>query len=107
MSDLLSQIADSFKLVRIPLEKEPDVKRFLRHILKSCNLPTEKVEKLKIKKAPTSTKFNTDRNVYSQPDGSIYEEYEVYAQSVHRAKLNKTLKLVYFIIAYNSEKILQ
>lgn len=88
------RISDSFKLVRIPLEKEPDVKRFLKHILESCDLSTEKVEKLKIKKPPTSTKFNTDRNVYSQPDGSIYEEYEVYARSVHRAKLDKTLKFV-------------
>lgn len=85
-------ISDSFKLIRIPLEKEPDVKRFLKHILESCNLSTEKVEKIKIKKVSTNSKFHSDRNVYSRPDGSVYEEYEVYARTVNRAKLDKTLK---------------
>lgn len=85
-------ISDSFKLVRIPLEKEPDVKRFLKHILESCNLSTEKVEKIKIKRDSTSSKFHSDRNVHSRPDGSVYEEYEVYARSVSRAKLDKALK---------------
>lgn len=84
--------ADSFKLIRIPLEKEPDVKRFLKHILESCNLSTEKVEKLKIKKVSTSAKFHTDRNVYSRPDGSFYEEYEVYRTEVQKARQDKTLK---------------
>lgn len=79
-------------MIRIPLEKEPDVKHFLKHILESCNLSTEKVEKIKIKKIPTSAKFHNDRNVYSRPDGSVYEEYEVYARNVSRAKLDKTLK---------------
>lgn len=85
-------VSDSFKLIRIPLEREPDVKRFLKHILGSCNLSTEKVEKLKIKKVSSSSKFHSDRNVYSRPDGSIYEEYEVYAKSVQRAKQDRTLK---------------
>lgn len=74
------------------MEKQPDVKRFLKHILESCNLSTEKVEKIKIKKTLSSAKFHSDRNVYTRPDGSVYEEYEVYARSVHRAKLDKTLK---------------
>lgn len=82
---------DSFKLVRISLEKESNVKRFLIRILEACNLSTEKVEKLKIKKVPTSAKFHNDRNVYSRGDGSIYEEYEVY-RTVQRAKQDKTLK---------------
>lgn len=91
---LSSSVSDSFKLIRIPLERQPDVKRFLKHILESCNLSTEKVEKIKFKKVSTSSKFNNDRNVYSRPDGSVYEEYEVYAQSVHRAKQDRTLKWV-------------
>lgn len=85
-------ISDSFKLVRIPLEKEPDIKHFLKHILKSCNLSTENVEKMKAKKVSTSSKFHSDRNVYSRPDGSTYEEYEVYTRDINRAKLDKTLK---------------
>lgn len=72
--------------------KEPDVKRFLKHILESCNLSTEKIEKIKIKKVSTNSKFHSDRNVHSRQDGSNYEEYEVYARSVNRAKLDKTLK---------------
>lgn len=83
---------ESFKLIRIPLEKEPDVKRFLRHILESCNLSTENVERLKIKKISTSSKFHSDRNVYSNSDGTIYEEYEVYARNAQKAKQDKTLK---------------
>lgn len=74
------------------MEKEPDVKRFLKHVLESCNLPTEKIEKIKIKKVSTNQKFHSDRNVYSRTDGTAYEEYEVYARSVNRAKLDKTLK---------------
>ena len=72
--------------------KKPDVKRFLKHILESCNLSTEKVEKLKIKRVSTSAKFHTDRNVYSRPDGSFYEEYEVYRTEVQKARQDKTLK---------------
>lgn len=68
------------------------MKRFLKYVLESCNLSTEKVEKLKIKKVSSSSKFHSDRNVYSRPDGTVYEEYEVYARSVHRAKQEKTLK---------------
>lgn len=92
---VLFYFADSFKLIRIPLEKEPDVKRFLKHILEACNLSTEKVEKLKIKKVSTSAKFHTDRNVYSRPDGSFYEEYEVYRTEVQKARQDKTLKWVF------------
>lgn len=73
------------------MEREPDVKRFLKRILEACNLSTEKVEKLKIKKVPMSAKFHNDRNVYSQADGSIYEEYEVY-RTVQKTKQDKTLK---------------
>lgn len=83
---------DSFKLIRIPLEREPDVKRFLKHILQSCNLPTERVEKIKIKKHSTNSKLHSDRNVYSRPDGSKYDDHEVYERKVNRAKLDKTLK---------------
>lgn len=67
------------------------MKRFLKRILESCNLPTEKLEKLKITKVPTSAKFHNDRNVYSRADGVIYEEYEVY-RTVQKAKQDKTLK---------------
>lgn len=88
---LITVLSDSFKLVRIPLEKEPDVKHFLKRILEACNLSTDKVEKLKIKKAPASAKFHHDRNVYSREDGSVYEEYEVY-RTVQKAKQDKTLK---------------
>lgn len=91
---IMVAISDSFKLIRIPLEKEPDVKRFLKHILESCNLSTENVEKIKIRKMSASAKFNTDRNVYSRPDGSIYESYDEYARTINRAKLDKTLKCV-------------
>lgn len=85
-------ISESFKLIRIPLEKEPNVKRFLTHILESCSLSTEKVENLKFKKVTASSKFQSDRNVYSREDGSIYEEYEVYARKAQKTKQNNTLK---------------
>lgn len=87
---ILVNILDSFKIIRIPLEREPDVKRFIKHILVSCNLSTENVEKLKIKKTSTSSKFNSDRN--SRPDASTYEDYEVYERGINRVKLDKTLK---------------
>lgn len=85
---------DSFKLIRIPLEQQPDVKRFLRSILESCNLSTEKIEKLKIRKVSTSSSPFSNRNAYSQSDASRYEEYEVYARTTQKAKQDKTLKLV-------------
>lgn len=50
------------------------------------------MEKLKIKKVSTSAKYHTDRNVYSRPDGSFYEEYEVYRTEVQKARQDKTLK---------------
>lgn len=74
------------------MEKEPDVKRFLKNILESCNLSTEKVEKLKVKKVAPSSKFHNDRNVYTRQDGTIHDEYEVYARNVQKAKQDKTLK---------------
>lgn len=80
---------DSFKFIRIPLEKDPNVKHFLKHILESCNLSTGKVEALKIEKVSTASKFHSDRNVYSQPD---YEEYEIYARNVEKSKQDRTLK---------------
>lgn len=66
------------------------MKRFLTHILESCNLSTEKVENLKIKKV--TAKFQSDRDVYTREDGSIYEEYEVYARKAQKTKQNNTLK---------------
>lgn len=84
--------SDSFKLIRIPLEKEPDVKHFLKYILETCNLSTEKVEKMKIKKLSTNSKLHSNRNEYSRPGESMHDEYEVYERRVNRAKLDKTLK---------------
>ncbi|XP_031624601.1 T-cell activation inhibitor, mitochondrial [Contarinia nasturtii] len=83
---------DSFKLIRIPLERELNAKKFLKYILESCSLSTENVEKMKIKKVSSSAKFHSDRNVYTRADGSIYEEYEVYRTTAQTARQEKTLK---------------
>lgn len=83
---------DSFKLIRISLEREPNVKHFLKHILESCNLSTENVEKIKIRRQTTNSKFHSARNVYSQPNGAMYDEFRAYERNINQAKLDKTLK---------------
>lgn len=80
---------DSFKMIRIALEQKTDVKQFLKHIFKTCNLPTENVEKIQIAPHSSTIKFTSEDRQYG--DSSIYDEYEIYAK-IKRAKQAKTLK---------------
>lgn len=80
---------DSFKLIRIALEQKMNIKQFLKHIFKTCNLPTENVEKIQNAPRPSKIKFSSE----DRPNGDapIFDEYEIYAETM-RAKQAKTLK---------------
>lgn len=80
---------DSFKMIRIALEQKTDIKIFLKHIFKTCNLPTENVEK--IQSAPRSSKIKFSSEDRQHDDAPIFDEYKIYAQTM-RAKQAKTLK---------------
>ena len=74
-------------MIRIPLERQLDIKQFLKNIFKTCDLPVENVEKIQIKKKPTSVRFSAD----AYPDAPIYDEYEIYSRTM-QTKQAKTLK---------------
>lgn len=78
-------------MIRIPLERQSDLRRFLKKILELTNLSTETVEKLKVTEKPVSAKFSSEDHVYSQA-ASIFEEYEIYRRNIQRAKQANTLK---------------
>lgn len=80
---------DSFKMIRIALEQKTDIKQFLKHIFKTCNLPTENVEK--IQSTPRSSKIKFSSEDRQHGDAPIFDEYEMYAQTM-RVKQAKTLK---------------
>lgn len=91
-------IADKFKLIKIRLERQLDIKRFVKSILESCSLSTDKIDKIKITK-PTSRSNSRPQSAeefYAQ-DASIFEEYEVYSRTARRARQEKTLEYVHLI----------
>lgn len=73
-------------MVRIPLERQSDLKQFLKYVLKTCNLSTEKVEKIQITNKTSSAKYSEQ-----YPDAPIYDEYEIYARTMRTRQAN-TLK---------------
>lgn len=78
-------------MIRIALKRQSDMKQFLRQVLEQCNLSTENIDKIKAT-SKRRVKQSNDYNVYSQPDGSINEEYEVYMDNLNRARIAKTLR---------------
>lgn len=80
-------------MIRIALERQSDLKRFLKHIFESCNLSTENVEKLKTSsKMASNAKYSSDQNAYQQSHGSVYDEYEIYMRNINIAKQARTLR---------------
>lgn len=90
---LLYNSLDSFKMIRIALKRQSDMKPFLKQVLEQCNLSTENIDKIKAT-SKRRVKQSNDYNVYSQPDGSINEEYDVYMDNLNRARIAKTLRSV-------------
>lgn len=88
-------ISDRFKLVKIRLERHLDIKRFIKNILETCSLSTEKIDEIKITKdSANSNRRPASAEEYHARDASIFEEYEVYWQSSQKAKQEKTLEYV-------------
>lgn len=83
-------ILDSFKMIRVSLERQLDIKHFLNNIFKTCNLPTENIEKIQVTKKSSTRRFSSD--AYEQyQEAPIYDEYEIYARTM-RTKQAKTLR---------------
>lgn len=78
-------------MIRVALKRQSDLKQFLKQILESCNLSTENIDKIKIS-SKRSVKHTHDYNVYSNADGTINEEYEMYMDNLNRARMAKTLR---------------
>lgn len=78
-------------MIRVALKRQSDLKQFLKQVLESCNLSTEKIDKIKTT-SKRYVKHTQDYNVYSQADGTINEEYEMYMDNLNRARMAKTLK---------------
>lgn len=91
-------ISDKFKLIKIRLERQSDIKRFVKSILESCSLSTDKIDEIKITKASSraNTRPHSAEEFYAQ-DASIFEEYEVYSRTARRARQERTLEYVQHI----------
>lgn len=76
-------------MIRIALEQKMDIKQFLKHIFKTCNLPTENVEKIQSAPRPSKIKFSSENRQHG--DAPTMDEYELYTETL-RAKQAKTLK---------------
>lgn len=87
----LISVSDSFKMIKIQLQRQPDMKQFLKQVLASFDLSTENVEKVKITKRKSNPKFSS--NDQQHPEAPIFDEYEIYARTM-RSKQAKTLKCV-------------
>lgn len=80
-------------MIKIRLERQADIKRFIKNILESCSLSTEKVDEIKVTKA-TANSHNHPSAAEDVPDqdASVFEEYEVYYRSAQKEKQEKTLQ---------------
>lgn len=83
--------SDTFKLVRVALKRQSDLKQVLKQILELVNLSTESIDKIKVT-SKHNVKYTQDYDVYSQADGTINKEYEIYMDNLNRARIAKTLK---------------
>lgn len=88
---LIGFFLDKFKLIKINLERRLDIKRFIKNILESCSLPTEKIDAIKISVTTQNTKYQAADDVYNQA-ASIFEEYEMHRRNIQRVKQAKTLR---------------
>lgn len=69
------------------------MKRFIKNILESCSLSTEKIDKIKITKTTlhSHSRPSSAEEFYAK-DASIYEEYDVYSRMTQKSKQEKTLE---------------
>lgn len=91
--------SNPFRLVKVPLHKERDTKTFVMQILKTCDLDTSYVEKLKLPDLPSTlrnsshfknapgVKYTVDDN-----DGQFSEEFDLFQFKVRKAKEDETLE---------------
>lgn len=72
------------------------MKRFIKTILESCSLSTEKIDKIKAttKESTNSSRRPPSAEEFHARDASIFEEYETYRQNSQKSKQEKTLKYV-------------
>lgn len=81
----------NFKKISIRLERHQDIKQFIKNILQSCDLSTEKIDQMKIPASKSNQKFYSEDDIRNRA-GPIFEEYELHYRNIKKAKQEKTLQ---------------
>lgn len=94
---MLNLLSDKFKLVKIRMEKQSGLNKFIRHVLETCNLPLNSVDKLsKDKPSPyhSVSKENSTSESSAFHSDAIFgtEEFEFLHQKTQRHIREVTLR---------------